>query len=103
MQSPAIEAARIAVNRYRVVLLLAALYEGLLGLAFLFFSGPIFRVLGIELDCAFETFDRLTQTFRCASRGIVTSGSVELARFFVFSGLRFRRRHQYLPRYRRDV
>jgi hypothetical protein len=48
MQSPAIEAARIEVNRYRVVLLLAAIYEGLLGLAFPFFSGPIFRALGIE-------------------------------------------------------
>ena len=48
MQSPAIEAARIAVNRYRYVLLLAAIYEGLLGLAFLFFSGSIFRILGVE-------------------------------------------------------
>jgi hypothetical protein len=48
MHSPPIEAARIAAERYRVPLLLAALYDGLLGLAFLFFMGPIFRALGVE-------------------------------------------------------
>ena len=33
-------------ERYRPVLLAAALYDGLLGLAFLFFAGPIFQALG---------------------------------------------------------
>jgi hypothetical protein len=47
MQSPPIEAARIAVERYRPALLVAAIYDGLLGLAFLFFFGPIFAWLGI--------------------------------------------------------
>ena len=48
MPSPAIEAARNALDRYRLPLLLTAIYDGLLGLIFLFFSGPIFRSLGIE-------------------------------------------------------
>jgi hypothetical protein len=48
MQLPAIEAARTTIDRYRPVFLLAALYDGLLGLAFLFFWEPIFRMLGIE-------------------------------------------------------
>lgn len=47
MQSPPIEAARGAVERYRPALLVAALYDGLLGLAFLFFAGPVFAWLGI--------------------------------------------------------
>src|SRR5215213_3423116 len=58
--------------------------------------------LRIELDCTFETFDRLAQTFRCSSRRVVTSGSVELARFFVLAGLCLGRRHQDLPRNRGD-
>ena len=49
MHSPAIEAARAAVDRYRLPLLLAAIYDGLLGLIFLFLADPIFRALGIDL------------------------------------------------------
>jgi hypothetical protein len=48
MPSPAIEAARLALDRYRLPLLLTAIYDGLLGLVFLFFSDPIFRSLGVE-------------------------------------------------------
>ena len=48
MQSLAIENARAAANRYRPVLLLSAIYDGLLGLAFLFFSEQFFRALGVE-------------------------------------------------------
>ena len=48
MQLPAIEAVRTTIERYRPAFLLAALYDGLLGLAFLFFWEPIFRGLGIE-------------------------------------------------------
>src|SRR5215212_962657 len=58
--------------------------------------------LRIELDCTFETFDRLAQTFGCSSRRVVTPSSVELARFFVLAGLCLGRRHQDLPRYRGD-
>lgn len=49
MQSPAFETARGVVERYRPVLLVAAIYDGLLGLAFLFLAGPIFSMLGIAL------------------------------------------------------
>ena len=48
MQSPVIEIARAAANRYRPALLLSAIYDGLLGLAFLFFSEQFFRALGVE-------------------------------------------------------
>jgi len=48
MQPPAIEPARAAANRYRPAFLLSALYDGIAGLAFLFFFGPLFRALGVE-------------------------------------------------------
>ena len=48
MHSPQIDDAGTLVSQTRPVLLLCAVYDGLLGLAFLFFSGPIFRALGIE-------------------------------------------------------
>ena len=48
MQSQAIENGRAAANRYRPALLLSAIYDGLLGFAFLFFSEQFFRVLGVE-------------------------------------------------------
>ena len=41
--------------------------------------------LRIEFDGALESFDRLSQAFRGASRGVVTTGGVELSRLFVFS------------------
>jgi hypothetical protein len=48
MHSPALDDARATANRYRPVLLLCAVYDGLIGLAFLFLPGPLFRLLGIE-------------------------------------------------------
>jgi hypothetical protein len=48
MHSPRIDDAGPLVSQTRPVLLLCAIYDGLLGLAFLFFAEPIFRVLGIE-------------------------------------------------------
>ena len=48
MQSQAIENGRAAANRYRPALLLSAIYDGLLGLAFLFFSGQFLRALDVE-------------------------------------------------------
>jgi hypothetical protein len=48
MQSPRIDDARTLASQTRPVLLLCAVYDGLLGLAFLFFAEPIFLFLGIE-------------------------------------------------------
>ena len=48
MRSQAIENGRAAANRYRPALLLSAIYDGLLGLAFLFFSGQFLRALDVE-------------------------------------------------------
>ena len=48
MHSPRIDDAGTLVRQTRPVLLLCAVYDGLLGLAFLFFAAPIFRVLGVE-------------------------------------------------------
>src|SRR5215217_9420134 len=59
--------------------------------------------LRIEFNCTFEALDRLAQTFGCSSRRIVTSGSVELASFFILSRLSFGSRHQNLPGYGRNV
>src|SRR5215218_4498081 len=57
----------------------------------------------IELDCTLESLDRLSQPFGCSARRVVTSGSVELTRFFILPRLRVRRGHQDLRRYRRDI
>ena len=48
MHLPAFDEARTTANRYRPVLLLCAVYDGLIGLAFLFLAGPLFRIFGIE-------------------------------------------------------
>src|ERR1041384_2332644 len=57
----------------------------------------------IELNGTFEPLDRLAQTFGRASRRVVTSGSVKLARLFILARLRVRRRHQNLRRDWRDA
>ena len=48
MHSPQIDDAGPLVSQTRPVLLLCAAYDGLIGLAFLFFAEPIFRALGME-------------------------------------------------------
>ena len=48
MHSPAFDDARTTADRYRPLLLLSAVYDGLIGLAFLFLAGPLFHILGIE-------------------------------------------------------
>ena len=61
------------------------------------------RIFRIELNCTFESFDRLAHTFRTAPGRIVTSGSVELTSFFVLARLRLRSRSQYRLRDRRNA
>src|ERR1043165_3184607 len=60
------------------------------------------RKLRIELNGAFEPFDRLAQTFRGAPGRVVTSGSVKLAGLFVRPRLRIDSGHQYLRSDRSD-
>src|ERR1044072_6392663 len=47
-----------------------------------------YRNLRIELNGAFEPFDRLAQSFRGAPGRVVTSGRVKLAGLFGFTPLR---------------
>ena len=47
MRSPRFDYARLLANRVRPALLIGAVYDGLIGLAFLFLAEPIFRALGI--------------------------------------------------------
>jgi hypothetical protein len=49
MQSPATDNGSKVPERYRLALVVTAIYDGLLGLAFLFLSGPIFRMLGVAV------------------------------------------------------
>jgi hypothetical protein len=48
MRSSAIEAARGAAARYRPVLLAGAVYDGVLGILFLFFHDRVFGALGVQ-------------------------------------------------------
>src|ERR1044072_6086765 len=61
------------------------------------------RKLRIEFHSAFQTFDRLTQTLRGPSSRVITSGGVELARFFILTSLGVRRGTQDLHPDRRTV
>jgi hypothetical protein len=47
MQSPAPESPIAAIRRYRLLLLAAALYDGILGLVFLFFGGSVLAQLDV--------------------------------------------------------
>lgn len=49
METSPIDADLVNIERYRLPLLAGALYDGLLGLAFLFFAGPLFALLGIAM------------------------------------------------------
>jgi hypothetical protein len=49
MYAPVLEAGHTVANRYRPLLLAAAIYDCVLGLAFLFFAGPISHTLGFAL------------------------------------------------------